>query len=103
MLEIIERILNIEAAADEVVCGARAAKESFDADVSQEIDSLRDDIKKRSDSRIEKLKSFEDGEADDMVAKIAVDAKAAEERLDKIYTDNAEEWISRVFGNVTGV
>lgn len=103
MLEIIERILNIEAAADEVVCEARTAKESFDADVSKEIDSLRTDIKKRSDSRIEKLKSFEDGEADAMVAKVQSDTEAARARLDKLYADNAEKWITKVFENVTGV
>lgn len=103
MIDIIERILNIEAAADEVVGEALAARESFDSDITNELTELEAGIKKRSDERCAKLKAFEDEDAKKQIEAIRDDMQKSAERLDNIYAENADKWVARIFDRVIGL
>ncbi len=100
MDEIIDKIIEIEERANEIVSDAEKAKEGFLDQIEKESEKLRLDIEQRAKKKNEMLRNYEDGEAEKKIAEINSKNKEAMAMLDAKYEENKDKWIEDIVNNV---
>ena len=100
MDEIIDKIIEIEERANEIVSDAEKAKEGFLDQIEKESEKLRLDIEQRAKKKNEMLRNYEDGEAEKKIAEINSKNKEAMAMLGAKYEENKDKWIEDIVNNV---
>lgn len=100
MDEIIERIINIENDARELLKEAKEEKENLSKTIDLEIERLEKETNERATKKQKELKSFEDGKAEEKIAEINKMLKERLEKLSKIALLKKEEWIEDVVNSI---
>jgi hypothetical protein len=97
MEELIQKILQIESNAQDIVVSARTAQENFSADMDAQLTALRAKINAETAGKIEQLEKHEKEAADEQVAAIEADTAEKLRALDETYAAHKNEWAEAIF------
>ncbi len=102
MEDIISKIIDIEAQAQEIIKDAKAADENLDADIKTESDKLHKDIADRAAAKTVTIRQLEDGDAQKRIEEIRKKAETDIASLNEKYNKNKDEWAERIVSNIVG-
>lgn len=102
MEDLIMKIIDIEAQAQEMIKDAKTADENLDADIKTETDKLHKDIANKAAAKAVTIKQLEDGEAQKRIEKIRERTDADIASLNEKYNKNKDEWVERIVSNIVG-
>lgn len=104
MQDIINKLIEVDKSARKKVEQASAKK----ADVINEVDKKRDEIKKRTQEEFLRISAENKEKAKQEFLqkyseeKVALYNKQALEQLDRIYREKRDSWVDEIFNRVTG-
>ncbi len=98
--EVAQRLMEIEDDARRVVAQAKDAQERLNDDIKEADDKMRADIEKRVNSRCDKIKAYEDGEAGRRIEEIKSGLEKKSRALDESYAKNAAAWADDIFARI---
>lgn len=102
MDELIEKILEIEAAANAVVRDAAEEEKNLDAVIGEQIEGLRKRTEEEARKKSEELKSLEDTELKNRLREIEEKFQKSMDKLESVCTENKEKWISETVAGILG-
>lgn len=102
MEEVIEKILEIEEKAREIVSDAENEKSGLEEEIKELSEKLRRDISSRAEEKSNALREYEDGEADRKIEAINAEAQRSMQLLEEKFAQNRDKWVEEIFSSVTG-
>lgn len=102
MEDLIEKIIEIEEHAQEVISDARQAEQEIDKRVTLDGIRMENDIVDKTKAKDEKLKQDEDDRAKKEIDRINENTKNALDALNAKYEANKDSWIDVVVNSVIG-
>lgn len=100
MEELILKILELEDKAQNVVEGARQAKNGLDKTVDKETRSLHAQIRDKAEKKCKTIQAYEDKEAEEKIAKIREDSKQKQEWLNSRFAKKKEDWVEEIIAEI---
>lgn len=76
--------------------------ESIFEDANKERETIKQNIVKRQNARLEKIKAYEEDHASAKRDKITAQSRRELEKINAIYEKNKDFWIESIFEKVTG-
>lgn len=102
MEEVIEKILEIEEKAREIISDAENEKSGLEEEIKELSEKLRRDISSRAEEKSNALREYEDGEADRKIEAINSEAQRSMQLLEEKFAQNRDKWVEEIFSSVTG-
>ncbi len=102
MDEMIKRILQIEDKAKEIVSEADSMREHLGEQVDREVNIYEQECERRAKARIEKMREFENKEAQKIINEIQEKTNQKAERIESQLKDKKEHFAGLVFERVVG-
>ncbi|GEM_PF-4918416 len=102
MDEMIKRILQIEDKAKEIVSEADSMREHLGEQVDREVNIYEQECERRAKARIEKMREFENKEAQKIIDEIQEKTYQKAERIESQLKDKKEHFAGLVFERVVG-
>lgn len=102
MEELIAKIIDIEAQAQEIVKAAKTAKKNLEADIEKDTEELHSDIEHKAAAKTETIHQLEDSLAEEKIGAIRKKTKADIEALEKKYSELKSGWVDRIVSNIIG-
>lgn len=102
MDDLITKIIDIEAQAQEIIKGAKTADEHLEADIEAETSKLHKDIANKAEAKTVTIKQLENSEAQKQIAKIREKTMADIEKLNEKYEANKGAWVDKIVSNIIG-
>lgn len=102
MEDLIMKIIDIEARAQQIIKDAKEADENIEADIEKESESLRRDIENKAAAKAETIRQTENHEADKEIEKIREKTKSDISELEKKLSGMKEEWVDAIVKNIVG-
>lgn len=100
MEELIAQIINIEEQAQQIVAEAREEKQNLESDINKAAIKMQRDIEERVRRRCDKIKEFEDNQADDKIAAINSEVQKKINHLDEQFQKNADKWAEDIVNKI---
>lgn len=100
--KVLNSIFFIEKKAQEMVEDAQRECESIFEDANKERETIKQNIVKRQNARLEKIKAYEEDHASAKRDKITAQSRRELEKINAIYEKNKDFWIESIFEKVTG-
>lgn len=102
MEDLIMKIIDIEAQAQEIIRDAKAADENLEANIEAETKKLHKDIENKAAVKTETIKQFEDDAAKKRISEIREKTAADIARLEKKCSENKNVWVDKIVDNIIG-
>lgn len=102
MQKVLDSIFSIEKNAQKMVEDAQKECEDVYADAEKQREKLKEDILRRQNLRLEKIKKFEEEHANEKIKKITEESRSELDSIHAVYTKNKERWIDGIFHQVIG-
>lgn len=102
MRDMIERIMEMDKAAQEVTQKVQKEKLSLEQEIKNLKKKIRSEYLERARKRIENNRIEEQKAADDKIETIKNSEKNISQRLEKSYLDNKDMWINDIVKRVLG-
>ena len=102
MEDLIMKIIDIEARAQQIIKDAKEADENIDADIEKESESLRRDIENKAAAKAETIRQTENHEADKEIEKIREKTRSDISELEKKLSGMKEAWVDDIVKNIVG-
>lgn len=102
MQKVLNSIFSIEKTAQEMVEDAQKECKSIFEEAQKERETIKQDIVKRQNARLEKIKAYEEDHAGAKRDKITEKSRRELEKINAIYEKNKDFWIESIFENVIG-
>lgn len=102
MRDMIERIMEMDKAAQEVTQKVQKEKLSLEQEIKNLKKKIRSEYLERARKRIENNRIEEQKAADDKIETIKNSEKNISQRIEKSYLDNKDMWINNIVKRVLG-
>ena len=102
MEDLIMKIIDIEAKAQQIIKDAKEADENLDADIAKESESLRLDIENKAAAKAETIRQTETNEAEKEIAKIREKTRSDISELERKLGSMKENWVDAIVKNIVG-
>ena len=103
MENIINKIIQIEDQAQEIMLDASNLKGTLNENIEKQVSEIRADIEKRVKTKYETIQRTEESYADKKIEDIKVQYIQAEEILKQTYETHKEEWVNEIYKSVLGI
>ncbi len=103
MENVINRIINIEERAQEIIMEAQKMKSGLKSDIDKDVENIRNDINGRVSKKYETIKTTEKNYADKKIEEITQTYKKAEENLDEVRKNKKDEWVNSIYNEIIGI
>lgn len=100
MDDIIQKIMDIEKKAREIVDGARGEKRECEQAIQSEIDAFRENAGAENRNKIDAYKSRIKAETDEGIKQIEENARISIGRMEEISEKQKNEWVEHLFGMI---
>lgn len=102
MDKLIKSILQIESDAQNIVADAKARAARFDEDCAEKRAEMEREIMDRCERHIEKMHAREEQYRTEQIQNVRIQEHKSSDAIEEAYKNNKQEWVSRLFGNITG-
>lgn len=102
MEDLIMKIIDIEAQAQEIIKDAKTADDNLEADIKTETEKLHKEIENKAAAKTETIKKLEDDEAEKKIKEIREKTKSDIAVLEKKYSENKDAWVDSVINAIIG-
>lgn len=102
MEDLIMKIIDIEAKAQQIIKDAKEADENLDADIAKESESLRLDIENKAAAKAETIRQTETNEAEKEIEKIREKTRSDISELERKLGSMKENWVDAIVKNIVG-
>ena len=99
---IIYSIIELEHKAQEIVDGAKEEKQKMLTEAKQRCESLKDDIVKRQENRLNKVAEHEKAIIDERMAEIGKESDRKQAELERRFAAGKDGWIREIVQNLIG-
>ena len=99
--DIIEKIIDIEKRANDIVSVADEKKKSFDLEVEQEIKKIDDEYMARANAKVKQIAQLETSHASESEAKSQQYLNQKKAELKQFYDKNKQVWLENLFEQIT--
>lgn len=100
MEEIIEKMIEIEEEAQNIVSKAREKEGHFDGEIKRETDKMKNDILKKSRERCESVQKYESEEAEKLLKGIAAELEENLKKIENTARENSVRWVEDLMNTV---
>lgn len=102
MEEVIEKIIELEEKAREIVRDAEKARAGLEEELDSEVKRLHSEISARVDEKNNALLEYEDGEANKRIDIINAETERVKASLEEKFNQNKDKWVEDIFKSVVG-
>ena len=102
MEEIIEKIMEIEDRAQEIISDAKKADNGLDEAIAEKSKELEADIERRAHEREEYVKNVEEKDTEEKISAVKKELDEKIARLESQYKANKDAWVNGIVENVIG-
>ena len=101
-IDVINRIIEAERSAAELVEDAKKSRDHAASNMDGELKKLGDEYERRAEARIRSIKEQEDAYREKELAAIERAKSDALSRLEKAFLENEDQWLEELFLKITG-
>lgn len=102
MEDLIMKIIDIEAQAQEIIKDAKTADDNLEADIYAETEKLHKEIENKAAAKTETIKKLEDDEAEKKIKEIREKTNSTIAALNNKYSENKDEWVKKIIDGIIG-
>ena len=102
MEEIIEKIMEIEDRAQEIISDAKKADNGLDEAIAEKSKELEADIERRAHEREEYVKNVEEKDTEEKISAVKKELDEKIAGLERQYKANKDAWVNGIVENVIG-
>lgn len=100
--EIIQKLLETERRAQEIIKEAEIRRENIDDEIKSEISQMDESYVSKANARVSKVIEIEENAARERLEKLRGNTQAAGKKLQAIYDENKEEWLESLYKKLIG-
>ena len=102
MEEIIEKIMEIEDRAQEIISDAKKADNGLDESIAEKSKEIEADIERRAHEREEYVKNVEEKDTEEKISAVKKEFDEKIAGLESQYKANKDAWVNGIVENVIG-
>ena len=102
MDELINQIMDIEHEAQNIIEGAREAREALSGRIERDSIKMRNDIEAQARRKNESIKQIESDETQKKLGEINTETESALNALNEKYSTNKDKWVDAIVQGVIG-